>query len=99
MSQIKRVAQNTGKSKKVARKGLKVFQKSRKRMLRSLDKTRSGGWADEKGKATRWGFHIPGNAYSYKTNGKYTSKKAATEAIKESYKIKRLPKGFEIWKD
>ena len=53
MSQIKRVAQNTGKSKKVARKGLKSYQKSRKTMLRSIDKKRSGGWR-KKGDLKFW---------------------------------------------
>jgi hypothetical protein len=41
MSQVKRIAQNTGKPKKVVRKGLKKFQMSRKGMLRSIDKKSS----------------------------------------------------------
>jgi hypothetical protein len=61
---------------------------------------KKGAWAEnESREPCRWGYRIPGNAYSYKTNGEYSNKEDAKNAIKHAWKIKRLPKGFELWKD
>jgi hypothetical protein len=98
MSQIKRVAQNTGKSKKVARKGLKAFQKSRKRMLRSIDKKRSGGWArGVKGKMRKWNFKTIGLGQMYAYGPIHaTSKVNARKKIMEDFKYKPRIK-LDIW--
>jgi hypothetical protein len=73
MSQVKRVAQSTGKSKKVVRKGLKAYQKSRKTMLRSIDKKRSGGWA----KKTEW------ESISYSYPNRYQAQKGKSSFLKK----------------
>lgn len=73
MSQIKRVAQNTGKSRKVARKGLKSYQESRKVMLRSIDKKRSGGWAS----GTEW------ESISYSYPNRYQAQKGKSGFLKK----------------
>ena len=64
-------------------------------------KTKKGKWASgrkESGELSRWGYHIPDNAYSYKTEGAYSSEVKARDAIKKAWKISRLPKGFELWR-
>ena len=96
MTQIKRVAQNTGKSKKVARKGLNSYQKSRKTMLRSLK--RSGGWDKErKSKMRNWEWREIGTGQVYSYGGiKATSKANARKQIIERYGYKPRTR-MEVW--
>ena len=103
MSQIKRVAQNTGKSKKVARKGLKSYQKSRKTMLHSIK--RRGGWAAGAKKRrepqgeSRWYYHLPNNVYAYgPTTGRYKSEKDVREMVRKSWGFDKLPRGTAVWR-
>lgn len=73
--------------------------KKKTTVKRTCTKKKVGGWGNKKGKGIRWGFKLPGRFYSTKTNRRYSSEKEARDAIRESHEYKRLPRGFEIWRE
>lgn len=50
-----------------------------------------------KKKLVKWYFHVPGAVYAYDIWAG-PSERSARQAIREFYKIDRLPKGLPIWK-
>ena len=50
-------------------------------------------------KAKRWYYHFPGNPYAYgPTTECYSSETAVREMVRHSWKLKRLPVGFQVWR-
>ena len=47
----------------------------------------------------RWYFRWPGNFYAWgPTPEEYPSERACRAALREIYKLDRLPRGMEVWR-
>ncbi|MBU2009586.1 MAG: hypothetical protein KJ624_07120 [Chloroflexi bacterium] len=50
-------------------------------------------------KESRWYYFFPGNVYAYgPTTGSYSSERAVREMVRHAWKLKRLPRGFQVWR-
>jgi hypothetical protein len=48
---------------------------------------------------TRWYYFFPGNVYAYgPTTEAYASEREVRALIRQWWKLRRLPRGFQLWR-
>ena len=52
-----------------------------------------------KRKESRWYYFFPGNVYAYgPTTEAYASEREVRALIRQWWKLRRLPRGFQLWR-
>ena len=50
-------------------------------------------------KESRWYYFFPGNVYAYgPTTERFSSERQVREMVRWSWRLKRLPIGFQVWR-